>query len=178
MVLRPLTLADEAAFLRGFHDYAGEDPRQYTFSWTPGDSFAAHLQLLDDHSRGLNVPPTWVPSTMLYAFIGARIVGRVNIRHTLNDYLRQRGGHVGYSVAPPYRRRGYATLMLRLALPVCRTLGLDAVMLTCDADNIASRKVIESNGGVLAETFPDPQSQTLACRYWIHLSPPAGDIIP
>ncbi|HVX84266.1 MAG TPA: GNAT family N-acetyltransferase [Phycisphaerae bacterium] len=169
MVLRPLTLADEAAFLRGYADYAGENPAQYTFTWKPGMSFAEHVRQLDDHARGINVPPQWVPSTMLYAFVGARIIGRVSIRHSLNDYLRQHGGHVGYSVAPPYRRQGFATLMLRLALDPCRALGLEKIMLTCDDDNTASWKVIEKNGGVLAETFRDKASHTLTRRYWIDL---------
>ena len=65
-------------------------------------------------------------------------------------------GHVGYSVVPWKRRRGYATQALRLLLPHARAEGLAYVEVTTDADNLASRRVIEANGGTLVERFHKP----------------------
>jgi predicted acetyltransferase len=91
-------------------------------------------------------------------------LGRLTIRHRLTSQLRNVGGHIGYGVRPSARRRGHATAMLAAALPVARGLGIDRVLVTCDHDNIASRKVIEANGGVLQE----PRGVIL--RYWIAAS--------
>jgi predicted acetyltransferase len=71
------------------------------------------------------------------------------------------GGHIGYDVRPSARRRGHATAMLRAALPVARGLGIESALVTCDEDNVASRKVIEANGGV----FEDQRGDKL--RFWI-----------
>ena len=66
------------------------------------------------------------PSTFLFGFDGSRIVGRVSIRHELNDFLLREGGHIGYVVVPEFRRRGYATAMLRRSLEIARhDLGID-----------------------------------------------------
>jgi predicted acetyltransferase len=81
-------------------------------------------------------------------------------------------GHIGYAVVPWKRRRGYATRALKLMLPLARTEGLRRVFLTCDDDNIASRKVIEANGGVLAGSWSFPPTGALdhgQLGYWIAL---------
>jgi predicted acetyltransferase len=83
----------------------------------------------------------------------------------LTPWLRDYGGHVGYDVRPSARRRGHATAMLRRALPWCRDLGIDPVLVTCDVDNVASRRVIEKAGG----QFEDRRDGKL--RFWVH----AGD---
>jgi predicted acetyltransferase len=88
-------------------------------------------------------------------------LARIAIRHRLTDRLRQAGGHIGYDVRPSARRRGYATMMLREALPIARGLGVTAALLTCDIDNVASRKVIERVGGVLHDRHEDKW------RYWV-----------
>jgi predicted acetyltransferase len=90
--------------------------------------------------------------------------GRVSIRHRLTDHLREIGGHIGYDIRPSARQRGHATAMFAAALPVARSLGITRALLTCDEDNIASRKVIEANGGVLE----DKSSGKL--RYWVPTS--------
>ena len=79
----------------------------------------------------------------------AQMRGIINIRHELNEFLRQYGGHIGYSVHPACWNQGYATEMLALALQQCDALGLRELLLTCSPDNPASRRVIEKNGGVL-----------------------------
>ena len=93
-----------------------------------------------------------------------KLIGMINIRHTLNDYLFNYGGHIGYSVRKIERKKGYAKEMLRIALEECRKLGMKKVLLTCDADNIASVRTIKSCGGVLENEVSD--DELLTQRYW------------
>ena len=98
-----------------------------------------------------------------------KIVGLIQIRHYLNDYLEKYGGHIGYSVAPSERRKGYASAMLKKALDICRKMGLERVMISCYEDNEASRRTILKNGGVYESTATEPDSQRPLQRYWIDL---------
>ncbi|HDR0996831.1 GNAT family N-acetyltransferase [Pasteurella multocida] len=94
-----------------------------------------------------------------------RMVGIIHLRHTLNDYLLQYAGNIGYSVHPQEWGKGYATQMLTLALEKTDLLGIKEVMLSCDKDNIASSKVILKNGGYLESEF-ERQGKIIQ-RYWI-----------
>jgi len=78
-----------------------------------------------------------------------RLYGAIHLRHELNEHLRHFGGHIGYGIRPSERRKGYATLQLRLMLEKLRSMGYDKVMITCDVDNIGSEKTILKNGGKL-----------------------------
>jgi predicted acetyltransferase len=105
----------------------------------------------------------WVPCTFVWMVDDPDTdIGSVAIRHELNDYLLDRGGHIGYSVRPSARRQGHATAALRQSLGVARgAIGLDRVLVTCQDDNAASRAVIEASGGV----YEDTRDHTR--RYWI-----------
>lgn len=94
-----------------------------------------------------------------------KMIGMVNIRHELNDYLFEFGGHIGYSVRKSERRKGYAKEMLRLALEKCVQLGLDRVLITCDKDNTASAKTILANGGIFENEVVN--AGRVMQRYWI-----------
>lgn len=98
-----------------------------------------------------------------------RIVGMLDVRHRLNDFLRDFGGNIGYSVRPDERRKGYASWMLAHALSYCRELGLERVMISCLVDNEASRRTILKNGGVYDSTVHEPQENVDLQRYWITL---------
>jgi predicted acetyltransferase len=123
----------------------------------------------------------WVDATTLLAVREAdgKLVGIVNVRHELTDFLRETGaGHIGYSVRADERRKGYATQLCRKALDVARGLGLDAVMLGCSKCNIASQKTIITCGGVLEREVKD-SPLTPGCSsvvYWINLSGGNGEI--
>jgi predicted acetyltransferase len=108
---------------------------------------------------------TWwgVPTTFLWYISGDQYLGELVIRHELTPALAESGGHIGYEVSPPWRRQGLATRMLAAGLVECRRLGLDQVLLTCDVDNEASRRVILANGGV-----PDGKANG-EHRFWITL---------
>lgn len=96
-----------------------------------------------------------------------RLVGMINIRHTLNEYLYNFGGHIGYSVRKNERQKGYAKKMLRLALEECKNLDIKKVLLTCDANNIASAKTIKHCAGEFEnEIYNDEE---LVQRYWIKI---------
>lgn len=114
-------------------------------------------------------PPGLVPETTFWLVDGNTFLGRISIRHILNDALRQIGGHIGYEVRPSQRRKGYGLLMLKLALPEARKLNLDRVMLTCDSTNVGSRKIIEANGGVLEREIEVPDHPVSVLHWWITL---------
>ena len=146
-----------------------------------GDELAgtADLGAATDFSRWLadlradvspnTVRPGRVPADTFLAVrqFDRRLVGMINIRHTLNDYLFQFGGHIGYSVRPGERRKGYAKEMLRLALNKCKGLKLDRVLVTCNSENEASARTIQANGGVLENRVPEGKGFT--DRYWIEV---------
>ena len=96
-----------------------------------------------------------------------KLVGIISIRHTLNKYLYNYGGHIGYSVKRIERQKGYAKEMLKIALEKCKKLEIKKVLLTCDANNIASIKTIKSCGGTLENEVKD--NDTVIQRYWIKL---------
>lgn len=92
-----------------------------------------------------------------------RVLGAIHLRHELNGWLLTEGGHVGYGVRPSARGRGVATAALRLVLDEARAMGIDRVLLLCDADNPPSRATIVAAGGV-RDPAPSPYE-----RYWITL---------
>jgi predicted acetyltransferase len=124
--------------------------------------FAAYVgRLLAEARPETPRRPGWVPCTHLWLVEGPEYLGRLSIRHALTDWLRQIGGHIGYEVRPTARRQGHATRMLAMGLPVAASLGIDPALITCDVDNIASRRVIEANGGRLEE------SRNGKLRFWV-----------
>ena len=98
-----------------------------------------------------------------------RLVGMLQVRHTLNDYLAQFGGHIGYSVRPSERRKGYAKEMLRLVLPYCKdTLGIDRLLIFCE--NEYSSRIVLANGGVYECTVHEPNEDLELEKFWIKLT--------
>ncbi len=123
---------------------------------------------LVNNSREETVVEGWVPSTTLLGVDeNGRIVGMIDIRHRLNDYLAQFGGHIGYSVRKNERRKGYASQMLIQALEVAKQLGINKVLLTCEKENAASAATIRKCGGILENEVYD--DGVLTQRYWIEI---------
>jgi predicted acetyltransferase len=128
------------------------------------DAFRTRLARLADARTG-NVAPGKVGDTTLWLADGDAYVGRISIRHALNDSLRILGGHIGYDVRPSRRGQGFGGRMLALALPHAAQLGIDPALLTCDAANLASWRMIERCGGTReAEYMHDG---VLRYRYWL-----------
>ncbi len=144
------------------HSVIGHYVRDRPGAWASDESFSVftaeiRAQSFEETPR----PAGFVPSTELWWTDGKAFLGRVGIRHRLTPNLRETGGHIGYDVRPSARRRGHATAMLRQALIVAQGLGIERALITCDVDNVASRAVIERNGGVLE----DERSGKL--RFWV-----------
>ena len=127
------------------------------------------LEELKKRSCEDTVPKGLVPSS---TYLGVRekdnyIVGMIDIRHYLNEYLTQVGGHIGYGVRKTERNKGYAKQMLKLALEKCKELKIKKVLITCDEDNIASEKVILSANAKLEDIRNiDGENKK---RFWIDL---------
>ena len=167
LVLRRPRLDEEDEFMRA-HRATSPDVPYFLHYYQEGMPFSRYIEVLAERERGVNLPPDHVPSTFLFAFNGQRIVGRVAIRHRLNDGLLRVGGHIGYVVVPEFRRQGYAATILRLALRIARdSLGIQRVLVTCDDDNIGSIRTIEKNGGVLEDVVSGPDLDRPKRRYWI-----------
>lgn len=119
--------------------------RQISFANTPDDE----------------LPSGRVRASTLWWVEDGELLGKLSIRHELNDALFERGGHIGYIVRPSARRQGHATALLRAALPVAAELGVVSALVTVDDTNVASIKVIEYSGGILDDICHGTR------RYWI-----------
>ena len=106
---------------------------------------------------------------LLFRESDGKLLGMLQLRHYLNDYLRRIAGHIGYSVRPSERRKGYAGRMLAMALVEARALGLERVMISCFVENEASRRTILANGGVFDSTVFDEEDGELLERCRIEL---------
>ncbi len=140
------------------------------------ESFEKFILRLCGYKDGQNLPDGFVRESVFWLVDQGEFIGRVSIRHELTEHLRKIGGHIGYKIRPSKRRRGYGTLILSLALKKARTLGLKQALITCDETNIASRKIIEHNGGVLEDktsqampTVRQGNGKPDKLRFWIEL---------
>lgn len=173
MILRPLTLADEAE-ARAAHAELAADGFEFLLQTAPGQSWAEYVAAHDRLRRGEVAGTPWVPSSFLVAEVDGTIVGRASVRHELNDWLACYGGHIGYGVRPQFRRRGYATEILRQSLGVVAGVGVRRALVTCDDGNVASAATIERCGGVLEDVVPGPGERGATRRYRIDTAPYAG----
>ena len=117
------------------------------------------------------LPDGWVLSTQFFYIRKAdnRLVGMIQVRHYFNDWLSRFGGHIGYSIKPDERRKGYATSMLKAVLPYCKEIGLDKILISCIDNNVGSEKTILNNGGVYESTVNEPDRKRNLKRFWITL---------
>ena len=130
------------------------------------------LREIEKYTDPATVPEGLVQATQFVYVRKAdgRILGMLQVRHTMNDYLEKYAGHIGYSVRPSERRKGIAKRMLRLGLAYCRSIGLPRVMVSCIDTNEGSRRTILANGGIYESTVHEPEKDINLERYWIDLS--------
>ncbi|WP_309128866.1 GNAT family N-acetyltransferase [Microbacterium sp.] len=119
---------------------------------------------------GASLPDGHVACDYFWVTENGEVVGFIAFRRELNDWLRNYGGHIGYSVRPSRRRQGLARAALNLLLDRARGEGYERVMLTCDDDNTGSYRTIEGSGGVLHDTIDAAEAGHPRVRqYWIEL---------
>lgn len=134
-------------------------------NYTSAEEWLKYLAIMENEET---CPEGRTPSDAYIAVRATdnRIVGIIDLRHHINHpILSLWGGHMGYTVRPSERNKGYAKEMLRLNLYNCRDRGIGKILLTCNINNIASEKVIIANGGVFEkEVIVDNEHIK---RFWI-----------
>ncbi|MGX5559870.1 GNAT family N-acetyltransferase [Bacillus thuringiensis] len=147
---------------------SGETMIPWVITKNPAN-FPAMVQELPDAHNGINIPETWVPDSTYWLVTDEnKIVGAVNIRHSLTEHLFNAGGHIGYGIRPSERRKGYATKLLKLSLEKTKELNIEKVLVVCDAVNTASEKTILHNGGLRNDDFTEEDGNVVR-RYWIEI---------
>lgn len=134
------------------------------------DEYEKWLEKIQKDTNLIQEDPSRVTSTQYLAISkqDKGLVGMIQIRHELNEYLLNYGGHIGYSVRPSQRRKGYAKEMLKLALEKCKQLKINKVLVTCNKNNIGSAKTIKANGGILEDERKIKNGE-ITQRYWISI---------
>jgi predicted acetyltransferase len=185
------TIKYQESFLQGAEEFLDEERLDSTYSACLGyniDSlrqqfvqFVHDLRALSDSRR---LQKGWYLDHVLWLVDGDEYIGQTSIRPELcTAHLITYGGHIGYSIRPTKRRCGYGKKILALTLENSQALGLDRVLVTCDSDNVGSRKIIEYNGGrfesaigMTRSTFRTEGRKNGGAmeklRYWIDLASP------
>ena len=132
-------------------------------------TFEEFLIKSNNTSKGIDLAPGFVPADIYFLVNedSKQLMGAIDVRHSLNEYLLQYGGNIGYSIRPSERKKGYATKMLALALEKAKEVGLEKVLITCFKDNIGSAHTIINNGGILENEVID--NEKIKQRYWIKI---------
>jgi predicted acetyltransferase len=171
-----LTLVEASPdYADDFQAMAREYVAQGPMRETPGYQEAlkdipAAIGKMRDMTRGANLAEGLVPQTTYWLVRDSRtIVAVARLRHRLTPSLEIEGGHIGYSVRPSERRKGYGTIICALALRKARDMGLARVLLTCDVGNAASARIIEKNGGTFDGVAYVEKTGKRVSRYWIDL---------
>ena len=113
------------------------------------DRFLDWIELKRKWSKGEELPEGFVPDTTYVLVDEGKYVGVFNLRHCLNDFLREGPGHIGYCISKIYRGKGYATAGLKLTLDMAKAIGIDEAYLSVHKDNPASLKVQQNNGAYI-----------------------------
>lgn len=122
----------------------------------------AYLKKRIGYAEGIGLPEGWPPISMYFCVDSGKILGAIRIRHGFNEYINNVIGHIGYETLPLARGKGIATAMLQWAL---RNVVEDSAIISCDINNIGSKKVIEKCGGKYLNTFYSDEEQSHIMRY-------------
>lgn len=127
--------------------------------------FSALLRRLDDFEQGRNLPNGFVPSSTYWLIECGELVGVSNLRHLLNERIKNAGGHIGLSIRPMARGRGLGQRLLALTIMEARSKGLGELHIHCHKHNMASARMIRANGGVLVSELDDGTPAGTIQRY-------------
>jgi predicted acetyltransferase len=166
MTLRRLTIEDKFQF-----DAISGIPLQndvpFALFYQPKMKFEAYLELLQDFENGSRIPEGSVATSIFYAFLDGKIVGRLSLRHSLNERGLNADGHMGLAIHPDYQKRGLGGQIIRASFMFARQLKIPKLLMTVDEDNIASKKLIEKLGAVYENTYTGPLAKKPVLRYWL-----------
>lgn len=165
MILRRPTLADKETILNMMTEFEETQSAHDGGFWNAENfDYEEWLEENLQAEAGLNISENWVPAIQLVSFNEAgHALGFLNLRLRLNDYLLEKGGHIGYSIRPSERGQGYAKESLRQGLQIAKKKNITRALITCNIENFASRAVILANGGQLEDIRHETE------RYWIDL---------
>ena len=165
MILRRRSQTDKEAILEMMAEFEREQTAHDGGFWNANNF--VYEEWLEENLQaeaGLNIPENWVPAIQLVSFdVAGQALGFLNLRLRLNDYLLENGGHIGYSIRPSERGKGYAKEALRQGLQVAKQKNIKKALVTCSVENPASRAVILANGGLIEDIRNGVE------RYWIDL---------
>jgi len=161
----------KAAFAIFYNDFWTNDPVNAGFYVDGIRDFDAYVDSLYKDEQGIDLLDGHVPCSHCWMIDSdGNVLGVIRIRHNIEpQFLREEAGHIGYDMAPSYRKRGLGTRMLALGLQRATALGLKKVMISADEDNYGSRKIIEANGGILEAVIQGKVYECPIARYWIDL---------
>ena len=160
-----------ASYTEAFDEYEGYPrPAGNPFSNPHSRDILAHF---DNMKHARNLPAGYVGATTFWLVDDKtqRFLGQIDIRHSLTDSLLRYGGHIGYAIRLGEWNKGYGTLMLSLALPYAKEIGIVRCLITCDDDNPGSARVMEKNGFVLEDKMGNviDGRAIITRRYWKNL---------
>lgn len=156
-------------FLKMVEEYRAFGEKEYFDMYKEAiTDFKGYVLKLNDNIKGCD---GWVPTyTFWLTNMNDKILGVVRIRTSLNhEYVKKFAGNIGYDISPLSRKRGYGITLLKLALEKATMINLDKVLITCDDDNIASKRIIENNGGIFESKIFKEENKKELRRYWITL---------
>lgn len=164
----------QESFLAGLREFQQEGRMlQYRIQNVREDfeRFLYYLKAQEDRTK---LPAHNIAQSHFWLIDDDEFIGILSLRRSSNDAFIRISGHVGYQIRPSKRQQGYGKQLLRLGLQKAQELDFTRVLLTCDEDNLASKKVIEYNGGQFESAIPVDGSPLKKLRYWIDL----GDQAP
>ena len=166
MELRRPTLADKEIVLEMMAEFEKyQSPHDGGFWDTENFSYEEWLESNQNQEMGINLTEGWVPAIQLVAFsVKGKAIGFLNLRLRLSNFLLEEGGHIGYSIRPSERGKGYAKETLRQGLQLAKAKNIKKALVTCSVNNLASRSVILANGGLIEGVRDGVE------RYWIEVA--------
>lgn len=162
MQLRRPTISDEKAILEMFKEFQDSSSKLHGCFNLDHLNYSEWLKQTKDYEMGLDIPETFVPNIEFILWDNQdRAIGFLNLRLMLNKKLLEKSGHIGYSIRPSQRNKGYGKQILALGLQEAYRKNIREVLVTCHESNVASRAIILANGGILEDVRKGME------RYWI-----------
>jgi predicted acetyltransferase len=157
------------SFIQSVHEFQIEGRQLHYDLKSITSDFGAFVQELYYQQDRARLKSGRVPASEFWLINDDEFIGRLSLRHELNEYLLKIGGHIGYEIRPSKRKQGYGTEILRLGLETAKEIGVHRVLVTCDENNIGSKKIIEHNGGIFENAIEIEGDPVKKLRYWINI---------